>query len=126
MNLRRAVSSALLLSCLVAIPAGAAPRPPDQTRLHVRNGVIEVSWLKSPDDPLDVAGYEVVRGVFTTGPFQSVCTTIKGAISCCDRNAQPEKTYYYKVRALGYADAGHSEFTPVVEGVLPTPPVASR
>ena len=126
MHVFRIVAGALLLSGLFAIPANAAPEPPDQIRLQLLDGVFHISWLKSPDDPLDVAGYEVVRGVFATGPFQSVCTTVKSAISCCDRSAQPEKRYYYKVRALGYADAGHSEFTLLVEGTLPPMPVASR
>jgi hypothetical protein len=126
MHVFRIIAVVLLLSGLFVIPAEAAPQPPPEIRLHVRDGVIQISWLKSPDDPLDVAGYEVVRGVFTTGPFQSVCTTVKGAVSCCDRSAQPEKRYYYRVRALGYADAGHSEFTGLVEGTLPPIPVASR
>lgn len=117
---------AVLFSSLVAVPAVAAPRPPDQIRLHVLDGNIQLSWVKSPDDLLGVAGYEVVRGVFTTGPFQTVCTTVKSAVSCFDRSAQPEKIYYYKVRALGFANEGHSEFTGLAEGQLPPPPTASR
>lgn len=126
MSISKIIAGALVASGLFAGMAYAAPQPPPQVRLQVRDGTIYINWLKSPDDPLQVAGYEVVRSVFTTGPFKSVCTTVKGAISCCDRNAEPEKTYYYKVRTLGYADTGHSEFTGPVEGTLPQQPIASR
>ena len=115
-----------LAVALVAASAAAAPEPPGQVQVRVLNGALQVNWQKSPSDPLNVSGYEVVRGIFPTGPFQPVCVTMKGAVSCMDRNVQPEKPYFYKVRSIGIGDDGPSTFTSHVPGELPRTTVAER
>lgn len=117
-----ALFAAIILAGVFAVPAQAAPRPPDQVRVRPLDMALEVIWLRSPDDPVYVSGYEVVRAVFQSGPYQPVCVTLKGATSCVDRKVQPEKTYFYKVRALGIGDEGRSEFTTEMRAEGPRPP----
>lgn len=116
----------MLAASLAAVPAAAAPEPPGMVRVQVVNGALQVNWQRSPSDPLSVSGYEVVRGVFATGPFDQVCVTMKGAMSCTDRNARPDKQYFYKVRSLGVGDDGPSAFTTHVPGQLPPQTVAEK
>lgn len=124
---RMTVHALALAATLAAGPALAAPEPPQQVRVQVLNGALQISWQKSISDPVYVSGYEVVRGVFPTGPYQPVCVTMKGALCCTDRNAQPDKQYFYRVRAMGIGDDAPSELTFQVPGQLPPlAPVAER
>ncbi|SNB46711.1 fibronectin type III domain-containing protein [Geobacter sp. DSM 9736] len=119
------LAAATITATLAGVPAIAAPpAPPGEVRVRELYGGVVVSWLKSPDDPLNVSGYEVVRSVFTNGPYQPVCVTLKGAVSCCDRKIKPDQTYYYRVRALGIGGDAASEMTrhASIEVPAPAPP----
>ena len=120
--MKRTIASGALLAAAMgftfASAANAAPEPPSGLKSRILYGSVEISWLKSPDDPLSVSGYEVVRSVFINGPYLPICETIQGAISCVDRSIQPEQLYYYKVRSLGGGEG--SPFSTEVTARLPS------
>ncbi len=79
-----------------------------------------LSWSPSPQDQGVVAGYEIVRATYFSGPYETVGTVGKGVFNFVDRTAKPEAIYFYKVRAAG--DGQYSPFSGEVSGEMPGKP----
>ncbi len=64
----------------------------------VPNG-FKLTWKPSPQGPVIVAGYEIVRSDRASGPFDNVAAVNKEVSEYIDTTASKEIIYYYKVRA---------------------------
>lgn len=81
-------------------PAGiiAVDRPND-------NGeAINISWSLSPDDQLGgkVQEYLILRSESANGPFTELGNAARGITTFTDNQANPRKSFFYKVAALNY------------------------
>ncbi|MRR34193.1 fibronectin type III domain-containing protein [bacterium] len=79
-----------------------------------------LSWSSSPQEPVIVTGYEVVRATYFSGPYESVGTVDRGVFSFVDKTAKPEAIYFYKVRAM--AGSQYSLFSREASGERPGTP----
>jgi hypothetical protein len=78
----------------------AAPGAPGGQKLVIVENGFKLTWTPSPDDPVAVTGYEIVRADLASGPFVAVGRVGKGVFEYVDTTAAREVIYYYKVRAM--------------------------
>ena len=75
---------------------------------------VELTW--SPSTSIDVAGYDVYRGLTSDGPYTMLTTT--AATNYTDTNVQAGQTYYYVLTAVDSSNV-QSAFSTIASATIP-------
>ena len=107
-------------SSLVSNDSTGAFIPAPVTQLKAVNhvydagGIIDVSWIKSADDPALILGYKIYRSR-DDGPFELVSSQLPGTVKFSDEGVDNEIPYSYRIETIGDSGISLSETTaPVI------------
>lgn len=93
--------------------------PESVTKLTAVNHVyddgnqIDVSWVKSVDDPVNISGYVLYRAR-NGAPFKKIADLLPGAEKYRDESVEDEIPYRYKIGVIGEGGETLSDETPAV------------
>ncbi|RMH71880.1 MAG: fibronectin type III domain-containing protein [Gemmatimonadetes bacterium] len=117
------VDSLNLSDIVPALPA-PIPEPPRQLKAKdVPNdggGAIQLTWEKSQDDGEGrnlVHKYIILRSTSASGSYEEIGEVSAGTTEYTDHNVENQKSYFYKVQAVGATDEIRSRLATPVEGM---------
>ncbi|MEE9443440.1 MAG: fibronectin type III domain-containing protein [candidate division Zixibacteria bacterium] len=94
-------------STAVALPMPAT-NVSAQNAVYDAGGILNITWVKSPDDPANILGYKLYRSRANTD-FEHVSDLIPGQTSYADEELENDILYQYKVAAYNSAGEVFSE-----------------
>lgn len=90
----------------------ALPQPPRNVaavnHTYDDGGILDLTWEKSPDDPLNISGYIIYRAVGEE-PFDSIIFLLPGRVAYRDDGVDNGVLYRYRVGAVGVGGVALSE-----------------
>jgi hypothetical protein len=109
------------VSNVANVTTSAAPPPAAPSSLLATassSSEIDLTWT---DNSNNETGFQIERGLNSSGPFTLIATTLANATSYADTGLSSSTTYYYQIDAANVA--GNSAFTSVASATTPAPPV---
>jgi len=97
-----------------AIPTTPPIAPTNLIAAAVSSTEIDLTWT---DNSNNETGFQIQRGLTSTGPFTTIATAAANATGYTDTGLSPSTTYYYQINATN--SAGSSAYTTIVNATTP-------
>jgi hypothetical protein len=80
--------------------------------------LVSLNWIASTSP--NIAGYNVLRGVTTGGPYTQLNSALVPTVSYTDNNVQPGQSYYYVTTAVNTSNQ-QSVYSNEASATVPSP-----